>query len=234
VPDARTVLLIAPLGGVLALAVGAAVATLRRRGVAAPYTRKLFHFAIFSMAAVAHAWCGPAGAVTVGSVVALIVVYASARRNALFGALARPTDEPRERWYVIAPLFSTAVGGVLSNLLFGAYAIVGYLVTGWGDAAAEPVGTRWGRHRYRVHSMFGVAATRSMEGSLAVLVAGAAAGFLALRLLDVPAASAALIAIAIAAVSAVVEAMSTHGLDNLTVQLAASGAAAWLVGTFLT
>jgi len=26
--------------------------------------------------------------------------------------------------------------------------MVGYLVGGLGDAAGEPVGTRWGKHRY--------------------------------------------------------------------------------------
>jgi len=38
---------------------------------------------------------------------------------------------------------------------------------GWGDAVGEPVGTRFGRHPYRVPSLAGVPATRTLEGSLA-------------------------------------------------------------------
>lgn len=232
-PDAETVLVVVPFACAAALVAGVLATRLRRRDVPAPYTRKVFHFAIFSFAAVVHVWRGPAGVVTFGVVVATVVLYATMRRNELFYALARPSDAPREQLFVLAPLLSTAVGGVLANALFGPFAMVGYLVAGWGDALAEPVGTRWGRHRYRVHSMFGVAATRSVEGSAAVLVAGGIAGFIGLVVLGVPHSSAVLVAGGVGLTGAVVEALSTHGVDNLTVQVAASGVAAYMVRAML-
>jgi len=232
-PHAETALVVVPFACAATLVAGLVATRLRRRGVPAPYTRKAFHFAIFSLAAVVHVWRGAGGVVTFGVVVATVVLYATMRRNGLFYALARPTDAPRERLFVLAPLLATAAGGVLANALFGAFAMVGYLVAGWGDALAEPVGTRWGRHRYRVHSMFGVAATRSVEGSAAVLVAGGIAGFIGLIVLGVPHSSAVLVAGGVGLTGAVVEALSTHGVDNLTVQVAASGVAAYVVRAML-
>jgi phytol kinase len=108
-------------------------------------------------------------------------------------------------------------------------AFVGYLVCGWGDALGEPVGTRWGKHRYRVPSLAGVPATRSLEGSSAVFLAGAMAAFLGLALAGVAPITAALVALAAGLTGAVVEAFSTHGLDNLTVQVAAAAAAFFLL-----
>ena len=65
----------------------------------------------------------------------------------------------------------------------------------------------------------------SIEGSAAVFVAGAVAGFLALLVTDFPPATALPVALVAALAGAVVEAVSTHGLDNLTVQVAATAAA---------
>lgn len=233
-PDPATALTVVPVAVLAALIAAGPAIHLRRRGVAAPYTRKLFHFAIFTGAALVHVWRGTPGVVTYGGVITLIVLDAVVRRTALFGALARPTDAPHERWFIVAPLLSTAAGGLLSNLLFGPAAVVGYLVAGWGDAVAEPVGTRWGRHRYRVHAPFGVAATRSYEGTAAVLIAGTVAAVMGLVTLKVPAGAVVVGALAIGVVAAIVEAVSTHGLDNLTVQIAASGVASGLMSALLT
>jgi phytol kinase len=169
------------LGIPLALGYAAAAATLagwlNRRGIRAPYTRKIFHFLIISAAGVVQPSWGLRGVVVFGLVNASLVLYAVARGEgfAFYDALARPSDAPHGRLYIVVPLITTALGGVLANVWFGAFAPVGYMVTGWGDAVGEPVGTRWGRHRYRVPSLAGVPATRSLEGSTAVLVVGTAA-----------------------------------------------------------
>lgn len=200
-------------------------------GARVPYTRKAFHFTIFTFAAVVQAvWGGP-GVVVFGAVVALFVLHAVWRGegHAVYDTLARPADAPHARLFIIAPLITTAVGGVAANLLFGDLALVGYLVAGWGDAAGEPVGVRWGRHRYRVPSMAGVRATRSAEGSAAVALAGSAAVVLAMVLMGADVRTATRIAIVAGLAGALVEAVSPHGLDNFTVQLAASGAALLVV-----
>ena len=231
-PSVALVLMLTPL--VAAYAIGAAVLAgwLRTvKHIAAPYTRKIFHFSIFTMAGVIQLTIGLPGVVIFGCVVSLAVLWAIYRGDSfpLYEALARPSDRPRRTLFIVVPLLTTAVGGVLANLLFARMAFVGYLVCGWGDALGEPVGTRWGKHRYRVPSLAGVPATRSLEGSSAVFLAGAAAAFLGLTIAGVTPMTAALVALAAGLTGAVVEAFSTHGLDNLTVQVAAAAAAFFLL-----
>jgi phytol kinase len=197
------------------------------------YTRKIFHFGIFSGAAAVHVVWGLPGTNAYGVAVALLVVAAVVRGegDGFYEALARESDRPRRSLFIVVPLLTTAVGGLASALLAGPFASVGYLVTGWGDAVAEPVGSRWGKHPYRVPSLAGVPAVRTVEGSLAVLVVGWAAAWIALAGMGVAAGPSLLFtALACGAVGAAVEALSYHGTDNLTVQVAVSLAAAWLAG----
>jgi phytol kinase len=230
VPSPAIVLTVAPIAAAVAGAAALFVAALARRGVRTAYTRKIFHFTIFTVAGAVHlAWQLP-GVVVFGAVVSALVLYAVARGDghAFYEALARAGDAPRRTLFIIVPLVTTALGGVLANVLFPAWAFVGYLVCGWGDAAGEPIGSRWGRHRYSVPSFGGVRATRSIEGSAGVLGIGALAALLGLLAAGVPAGTALGAAAACGVAGAAVEAVSTHGLDNLTVQLAAA-AMAWLV-----
>jgi phytol kinase len=89
----------------------------------------------------------------------------------------------------------------------------------------------FGRHVYRVRSLSSVPATRSLEGSAAVFLMSAAA------LLVAAGVSAEITlghfavgkVLAIAAAGALVEAVSPHGWDNLTMQIVPSALAwAWL------
>ena len=231
-PGPGTALLAGGAGLALAWGVGTVAARLRARGARVPYTRKLFHFGIFTGAAGVHALGGLPATNAFGAVVAAWVLLAVLRGDGdpLYEALARDTDRPRRTLFILVPLATTAVGGLLSALVAGPFAAVGYVVAGWGDAVGEPVGARWGRHPYRVPSFGGVSARRTGEGSAAVFAAGAAAAFVALLGLGVPAGSALLVAPAVAAVAAAVEAVSHHGTDNLTVQVAASLVALALAG----
>ena len=203
-----------------------------RRGVRAPYTRKIFHFTIMSAAAVVHLSWGLPGVVTFGSVTTLLVLLAIAKGDGFpfYEAMARPSDAPHRRLFILVPLATTALGGVISNLLFSPFAPLGYMVIGWGDAVGEPVGTRWGKHRYRVPSLAGVVATRSLEGSGAVLLAGTVAATLTLVGMGYGATLAIGVGAACGAAGATVEAFSNHGLDNLTVQVATSALAWALLG----
>jgi phytol kinase len=195
------------------------------------YTRKIFHFVIFSGAAAVHMRWGLPGTNAYGVVVALIVLSAVARGDGsgFYEALARDSDRPRRSLFIVVPLITTGLGGLASALLAGPYAAVGYLVAGWGDAVGEPVGSRWGRHPYRVPSLAGVPATRTWEGSSAVLLVGWVAATAALRgQMALP--DAVWIGLACALVGAVVEGVSNHGLDNLTIQISTSLTALWLAG----
>ena len=191
---------------------------------AVPYTRKLFHFMIFSGAGLLQVRFGLKTVVLFGMWTSAAVLFAVARGRGFpfYDALARPKDHPRETLFILVPLAATALGGVLSNLWFPDTAFLGILVTGWADAIAEPVGARWGKHPYHVPSLFGVNARRSLEGSAAVLATGIAAVALCGAWMHWGVPNTLQIALACGVTAAVVEAMSHHGLDNLTVHVAVS------------
>ena len=218
----------------VALGVGLAgatlVAVLRRRGVRVAYTRKIFHIVIFTAAAgVNTLWALP-GTIVFGAVIAgmVLATVAVGDGQPFYEALARESDEPHRTLFIVVPLMTPAVGGLVSALLAGPYAGVGYLAAGWGDAAGEPVGARWGRHEYSVPSIAGVVARRTLEGSAAVFIVASAGSMLALGTLGAGGA-AWWVGIACGCATAAVEAVSPHGLDNFTVQVAASLVAAWLM-----
>jgi phytol kinase len=135
--------------------------------------------------------------------------------------MAREKDAPHRTHFVVVPYFSTLLGGLISNIAFGPIAVVGYLVTGFGDAIGEPVGARFGRHPYRV-PCFGLArAERTLEGSAAVFVASVVAVLLGVWLsTNGGITTGAMFFIpAIALASTLAESVSPHGWDNLTMQL---------------
>lgn len=213
-------------GVVLAELLGRLAGGMQGRGTPVGYTRKLVHFGVFTVAAVVHL----AGALPLtnafgaGVATRVLVSVRAGRADPLYRAFARPADAPREALFIVVPLVTTAVGGVATALLTGPFAPVGYMVAGWGDAAGEPVGERWGRHPYPVPSLGGVTAHRTLEGSGAVLVAGVLAAVVTLALLAPPVGPAALggAALSAGAAGALAEAVSPHGTDNLTVPLAAA------------
>jgi phytol kinase len=230
-PSLHTLLVVAPIALLYSSSIAWIVGWLRCvRNVRTAYTRKIFHFTIFTMATVVHLQWGLPGVTVLGIVTSCVVLYGVWRGsgNRFYEALARPADAPHRTMFIIVPLLTTIVGGVVSNTFFPFYAYVGYLVCGWGDAVGEPVGSRWGRHKYRVPSMSGVPAARSIEGSLAVFLFGSAAAIIGFYAYGSPPKNAVLVGLACGLAGAIVEAVSTHGLDNLTTQIAASAVASLL------
>jgi phytol kinase len=210
---------------------------LRRRGWPVGYSRKVFHVLIFLASAVVHAVWGLPSVCLFGASVSLVVFWALWRGPGHWGyeALARASDAPHRSAYVLLPWFATALGGITANVWFGPAAVVGYLVTGLGDAIGEPVGQRFGVHRYRVPWPGPVVSQRSLEGSAAVWVACALAGAVAVTIepslsLPGPGWVGPVLALGLlGGLCALVEAVSPHGWDNLTMQLIPSAAAfAWL------
>lgn len=191
------------------------------------YTRKVFHFIIFTGASILQLYAGLSAVVIFGLITSLFVLTAVAKGDSspFYLALARPGDAPKEKLFILVPLLTTALGGVLANLFFGSMAGIGYLVGGWGDAVGEPVGSRWGRHRYKVLSLAGVKATRSLEGSAAVWATGSLVASLGFLAIGISPQQAAIYGLVCGTGGMLVEAVSSHGLDNLTMQLAASGIA---------
>jgi phytol kinase len=227
-PSGKMILLFSPLFLVYT-AIGAVLAGwLRtRRAMQVAYTRKIFHFYIFTMAGIVHLLGGFSAVVLFGIVVCVCVIYAVFRGAGFpfYEAMARPQDEPHRTFFILVPMVTTALGGIIVNFFFKEFAYIGYFVGGWGDAVGEPVGAKWGKHRYKVPSLMGVPATRSWEGSLSVFLAGTAIAFFGLQVGGIPIYQALYTALACGMAGAAVEAVSSHGIDNLTIQIAATATA---------
>ena len=191
------------------------------------YTRKTLHFLIFFTAVGLHIWGGMPAVNILGLGMGIFVLYSvkAGDGNFFFESMAREKDYPRRGYFIVVPYLTTAAGGLISNLFFGASAIMGYALCGAADAIAEPVGVRFGKHKYKVPSLKKVEVSeRSLEGSFSVLVVSLALSLLFfIYLYQFPLAKALIASLVLSVVLALVEAGSFHGADNLTIQVAASG-----------
>ena len=197
-----------------------------KRGVRTGYTRKIFHILIFLSVTVLNLIWGLKIVCLFGGMTTLVIAFALVKGEGhpLYEAMARETDAPHRTYYIVVPYFATLIGGIASNILVGPVAVVGYLVGGLGDAAGEPVGTRWGKHKYFPPSFSSFKSTRSFEGSLGVLIISILAITLAVAFtpqLHFTLKAAAMIPL-IGFTSATIEAVSPHGWDNATMQIAPS------------
>ncbi len=232
-PSAKALAVGGPAGLVWAVACLMFAGVLKRRwNWKTGYTRKTFHFLIFGTVVAVHwIWKTP-GVCLFGGMTTLAIGYALLRGSGhvMYEAMAREKDAPKRTHYVIVPYFATLIGGLISNIFFPGAAVFGYLVTGLGDAIAEPVGTRFGKHQYRAPAIRGVRAVRSLEGSASVLVVSilALSACLAFSPDFALSGGSLLVVVLIAVVATVVEAVSPHGWDNMTLQVIP----AWL-GTVL-
>ena len=232
-PSVSEVILLGPPFLVLAAVYLGLAGNLKlHRGLSTGYSRKLFHFLVFGTAGAVQLILGVRALCLFGGCTSLVIFYALWRGDGhpFYEAMAREQDSPWRTYYIVVPYVTTLMGGIVSNALFGDFAIVGYLVGGIGDAIGEPVGTRFGRHRYRVLSGRGIFSTRSIEGSVAVCLASAGAATAGAALLGIAIVPAiALRFAAIGILTAGVEAIAPHGWDNAPLQIApAFLASIWL------
>ncbi len=233
-PSPQMILIGGPLGLAWSFACLWLAGQLKRNGIRTGYTRKVFHFLIFGTVAALQWRLGTPAVCLFGGMCTIVIFFAVWRGtgNLLYEAIAREKDKPHQTFFVVVPYATTLVGGLVTNILFGPVAIAGYLVTGLGDAIAEPVGTRFGRHPYRVPSLSLVSATRSLEGSTSVFFMSAAALMIASvispRIVFSPLGLVKIIVIAL--VCTIAEAVSPHGWDNATLQIIPCTLVWWWMG----
>lgn len=222
VPSFETIIIASPISIVVILSIAYLSGYLKlKKRIKTNYTRKIFHFTIFSIAGLMGLFFDFTGVIVFGSwagIFILIIIYLG-DENIFYEGIAREQDSPHRSFYIIVPFLSTAIAGMLDNILFGQVALIGYLVAGWGDAVGEPVGVRFGKHRYRVPSRRKVVCYRSIEGSLAVFLTSTFASFLVLFNVLNEALPISVVTASIAGfTTAIVEAFSPHGVDNFTTQ----------------
>lgn len=162
----------------------------RHRGVRVNYTRKVVFFSMFLVPLLGSQLC-PFPAVDplqkmLRSILffLLVMLFTQPIRRrvpfleTLFLAIDRPEDRPHTLWWLLSQL---AAGYAVLLILLAWFHREGHpelalalvLVHGLGDGLAEPVGVRFGRHRYRARALCGsLTYTRSLEGSACVFVAG--------------------------------------------------------------
>ena len=198
------------------LALFAVAERLRRRGVAAPETaRKLVH-----VGGCLGAMLFPLAFRSPWSVVALALLFSAGIGLA----------ERLGRVHAIDDVGRVSSGAVLHPLALGACYLVAdtfgrvadyeisMSVLALSDTAAALVGGRWGRLRYCVEP----GSSRSAEGSAAFFAVTLGVVFLALRVADpgLPPAGPLLLALLVATLATLFEAVSWGGADNLAVPLA--------------
>jgi len=101
----------------------------------------------------------------------------------MFASLDRPEDRPNTLYWITTQVF---IGYVVLSIfswycdwtdqpILRALVFIPVFVTGIGDGLAEPIGVRWGRHKYKTRGFCkdrDKIYTRSYEGSACVYVVG--------------------------------------------------------------
>jgi phytol kinase len=212
--------------------IGLAQLLLSKHKTSPDISRKAFHVGVFSGAAPAYLFAGFWGAIAFGVGIASLILLAIRRGKGsrLYEVLARKDEGPEANRFLLVPLVSTALGGLLGALFVGEFVVVGFLVCGWGDALAEIVGSRWGRIRFRPPFGRIDGHTRSLEGSVSALLAGMSGAWVALEALEYGVTEAVLVGLLCGLAGAIAEAVSSHGTDNFFMQLAPTLTAWWLLG----
>lgn len=143
-----------------------------RNKIKTGYSRKTYHFLVFTSVAIINQFFGFSGVCLFGIIVSGFVFYAVLKKESsgLFLALARESDSPNGALYIILPYLSTLIGGLLLNYFFPEYVVLGYLICGLGDASGEVIGTMFGKHRFRVKLFNYHDSFKSIEGSSSVFL----------------------------------------------------------------
>ncbi len=156
-------------------------------GVKVNYTRKLNHFFVFFLPFIIKIYIPFEEnlltmllMVVISLATFLIYIKPIRTRIRLFGTMYAAFDRPEDRPHTMKWLFTQylATYVVAVPLYFYFHSInmpqlllIIILVNAIGDGLAEPVGVRWGRHKYRVKALFTKQTyTRSIEGSACVFI----------------------------------------------------------------
>ena len=159
----------------------------KRKGIKVNYTRKINHFALFLSTPIAYelipyernatnlVW----GVVLTFAALA-VYAYPIRRRIPVIATMFLSFDRPEDRPYTLLWLITQFIASYLVLIPLGYYLysidrgyllLIPILINGLGDGLAEPIGVRFGKHRYQTRALFSQRTyTRSLEGSACVFV----------------------------------------------------------------
>jgi len=144
--------------------------------------------------------------------------------STVFASIDRPEDRPYTITWIWTQLVATYIVLAIMLRWLGVYdkqilILITVLVNAVGDGLAEPVGVRFGKHKYRTRALFvDRTYTRSLEGSMCVFLSGIVAVLLFSEHLTPVQVNIALLIIPIAMTLA--EAFSPHTWDGPFLYLA--------------
>ena len=160
----------------------------RHKGVKVNYTRKINHFALFFVPLFLRSVFPhePSfGRFITGCVIGtlFLFIYIKPLRNkipgiaTMFLSFDRPEDRPNTLWWLFTQILVSYIVLVPAVIFFVQNGLAGLiwipvLVLVFGDGLAEPVGVRFGRHKYQTYAFFSKKKyVRSLEGSACVFLA---------------------------------------------------------------
>jgi phytol kinase len=161
----------------------------KNRGVKVNYTRKVNFFALYLVPMLVDALVPTVNTVGAQAVRALFLISFMAFftkpvrarvgfADTMFLSYDRPEDRPHTMFWLTTQLFAGYAVIIPMQILFrklgfAELIFIPILVHGLGDGLAEPVGIRFGRHKYSTRAFFNKRRyTRSLEGSSCVFLAG--------------------------------------------------------------
>ena len=161
----------------------------RERGVKVNYTRKVNFFALYLVPMLTDYFFAPVNspaAQLVRAVFFMLLMAAFTKpirerwsmAGTMFLAYDRPEDRPHTMFWLTTQLLAgyavlIPMELIFKKLGFAELIFIPILVHGLGDGLAEPVGVRFGKHKYSCRSLFNKRRyTRSLEGSSCVFMAG--------------------------------------------------------------
>jgi phytol kinase len=151
--------------------------------------------------------------------------------NSIIATAFSSFDRPEDRPYTLLWFASQGVTGYIVLVpiiaVFNHYHMfdllsISILITVFGDGLAEPIGIRFGKHKYTTYSIFPIRKyVRSLEGSLTVFITGIIVVFIFVHSFTHTQFLIALATIPIA--MTLTEAVSPHTLDNPLLVIIGSG-----------
>ena len=159
----------------------------RHKEIKVNYTRKIDHFALFFLAIYfdrSSNYSNSPCLLLMGALfsISAIIVFIKPVRDripfvaTMFLSFDRPEDRPNTLIWFFSQVIAGFLVAIPMTILFERYGLfdlllIPILINGIGDGMAEPIGVRFGKHKYNVHALFSKKKyVRTLEGSACIFI----------------------------------------------------------------